>query len=180
MYIRQNTVEQKDSLFRYQSSGLQSSFISIESTIEKINKINAKNTVLSISFYKDPKFINYERTVFSMLDCWGLIGGVNEILGLLGKLVVSLFSSKIFYFSIISAFYQVDLTSSIDKKETVKTSGNSKIRKSKTQKDKIANSNKISVYLIFTKLIYLLLSFLLKAYQLILNKETEKGGIKQI
>ena len=55
MYIRQNTVEQKDSLFRYQPSGSESSFISIESVIEKFTKINSKNVVLIASFYKDPK-----------------------------------------------------------------------------------------------------------------------------
>ena len=99
MYIRQNTAEQKDSLFRYQPSGSQSSFISIESVIDKFFKTNS-NIVLLASFYKDPKSYNYERTVFSFLDCWGLIGGVNEILEIWGKLIVSLFSGKIFAFSV--------------------------------------------------------------------------------
>ena len=120
MYIRQNTAEQKDSLFRYQPLGSQSSFISIESASEKFTKINPQKNILIVSFYKDPKSYNYERTVFSFLDCWGLIGGVNEILEIWGKLIVSLFSGKIFAFSILSTLYQVDLTGSNHRKLTVK------------------------------------------------------------
>ena len=144
MYIRQNTAEQKDSLFRYQPSGTQSSFISIESVIEKFIKTNSK-IVLLASFYKDPKSYNYERTVFSFLDCWGLIGGVNEIREIWGKLIVSLFSGKIFAFSILSALYQVDLVSSVQRKETTKKVNHSKIRKSKTQRNKISNPKKFAV-----------------------------------
>ena len=124
--IRQNTGEQKDSLFRYQSTGAWFSFISIEPAGEKFSKIDSDNKVLTISFYKDPKSVNYERTVFSFLDGWGLIGGVNEILEISGKLIVSLFSGKIFAFSIISALYQVDLTGSNHCKQTVKVNDNSK------------------------------------------------------
>ena len=145
MYIRQNTAEQKDSLFRYQPSGTQSSFISIESVIDKFIKINSQKNVLLASFYKDPKSYNYERTVFSFLDCWGLIGGVNEILEIWGKLIVSLFSGKIFAFSILSALYQVDLISSVQRKETAKKVNRSKIRKSKTQRNKISNPKNFAV-----------------------------------
>ena len=144
MYIRQNTAEQKDSLFRYQPSGSQSSFISIESVIEKFTKIDS-NIVLLASFFKDPKSYNYERTVFSFLDCWGLIGGANEILEVCGKLIVSLFSGKIFAFSILSALYQVDLVSSVQRKETTKKIIHSKIRKSKTQRNKINNPQNFAV-----------------------------------
>ena len=144
MYIRQNTAEQKDSLFRYQPSGTQSSFISIESVIDKFIKTNSK-IVLLASFYKDPKSYNYERTVFSFLDCWGLIGGVNEILEIWGKLIVSLFSGKIFAFSILSALYQADLVSSIQRKETTKKVNRSKIRKSKTQRNKISKHQNFAV-----------------------------------
>ena len=137
IYIRQNTAEQKDSLFRYQSSGSKSSFISIESVIEKFIKSNSNNVIIA-SFYKDPKSYNYERTVFSFLDCWGLIGGVNEILEIWGKLIVSLFSGKIFAFSILSASYQVDLTGSNHRKQTIKVN-NHKYFETKCLKDKSKN-----------------------------------------
>ena len=64
----------------------------------------------SSRFYKDPVSDNYERQVFALLDVFGNIGGVNEILEIAGGLIVGLFSGKIFLFSILSALYQVDST----------------------------------------------------------------------
>ena len=40
-----------------------------------------------MTFYKDAKSVNYQRTVFSILDWTGMIGGVNEILELTGELI---------------------------------------------------------------------------------------------
>ena len=153
--IRQNTGEQKDSLFRYQSTGSRFSFISIEPVDEKFSKIDSNNKILTISFYKDPKSVNYERTVFSFLDGWGLIGGVNEILEISGKLIVSLFSGKIFAFSILSALYQVDLINSTQRKETSNSNSNGKLRKSKTQRNKISNFHSLSVCIFTNSHFYL-------------------------
>ena len=46
--------------------------------------------------------------MFGLLDLFGNVGGVNEILELTGALIVGLFSGKVFLFSVISSLYQVD------------------------------------------------------------------------
>ena len=62
------------------------------------------------SFYRDSKITSYYRNVFTWLDWFGNIGGVNEVLNTAGGLLVGLFSGKIFLYSLISALYQVDST----------------------------------------------------------------------
>ena len=117
LYIRQNTVERKDSIFRYEPVGISSSFYSIETAFEKIRRIKNDNCAFALTFYKDSRTINYDRSVFSFLDWWGLIGGVNEILAIAGQLIVGLFSGKIFAFTLLSAIYQVDMTTSKQRKD---------------------------------------------------------------
>ena len=49
----------------------------------------------------------YERTVFSVFDYTGLIGGVFEIFEVVGGFVVGYFSKKWFMFCMLSSLYQV-------------------------------------------------------------------------
>ena len=85
--IKQNTIELKDSIFRYEPFGYESSFISFETVSEQFYKVKAKEKwAMVINFYKDSKTTDYQRSVFSILDCWGLIGGVNELLKVCGGL----------------------------------------------------------------------------------------------
>lgn len=49
----------------------------------------------------------YERTVFSVFDFTGLIGGVFEIFEVIGGIIVGYFARKIILFSMISNLYQV-------------------------------------------------------------------------
>lgn len=46
-----------------------------------------------------------------MLEFFGNIGGLNEILKIVGGILVGLFSQKLFMYSIIKSLYQVDMTS---------------------------------------------------------------------
>ena len=64
--------------------------------------------LISIRFYKDSTSKSYERQVFGILDVFGNIGGVKEILEIAGALIVGLFSRKIFIFTLLSSLYQVD------------------------------------------------------------------------
>ena len=66
--------------------------------------------IIDFRFYKDSVSTSYERQVFALLDVFGNIGGVNEILEISGGLIVGIFSGKIFLFSLISSLYQVDST----------------------------------------------------------------------
>ena len=86
--IKRNSVEQKDSIFRYEPFGDQSSFISFDSVFEQFYKVRTKeNLALVINFYKDTRSTDYQRAVFSILDCCGLIRGVNELLKACGGLI---------------------------------------------------------------------------------------------
>ena len=59
-------------------------------------------------FSKDPQTDSYSRTVFSVLDFFGNIGGLNEVLEKIGELIVTIFASRLFTFSIVANLYQVD------------------------------------------------------------------------
>lgn len=54
--------------------------------------------------------MTYERSVFSVLDFFGNIGGLNEILEVAGGLLVGLFSQKLLMYSLIKSLYQVDMS----------------------------------------------------------------------
>ena len=61
-------------------------------------------------FAKDPQTDTYQRTVFSVLDFFGNIGGLNEVLERIGELIVAIFAERLFTYSIVSNLYQVDTT----------------------------------------------------------------------
>ena len=66
--------------------------------------------MLFFRFAKDPQTDTYERSVFSVLDFFGNIGGLNEVLEIIGKLIVAVFAGRLFIYSIVSNLYQVDTT----------------------------------------------------------------------
>lgn len=59
-------------------------------------------------FTKDQLSESYERSVFSFFDLTGNLGGLFEVLELVGALFVEFFAGKIFLYSILSRLYQVD------------------------------------------------------------------------
>ena len=107
IFVRENSVERKDSIFQFQPSTLISKFISLEDSILDKRKIRNDGVVILISFVKDQKTVSYQRTVLTFFDWCGLIGGINEILHLAGMLIVSSLSGKLFVFSLLSSLYQV-------------------------------------------------------------------------
>ena len=90
----------------YQTLSSDDSFVSIES-FQNVLKKEYKNKLFVATFRRDSKSITYQRTVMSFLDVCGLIGGVNEILRLVGSFIVSSISGKILVSSLLSALYQV-------------------------------------------------------------------------
>jgi hypothetical protein len=63
---------------------------------------------LEISFDKDASFDRYSRSVFSILDLAGNLGGINEILRISGGLIVCYLSKDLFLYSLLSKLYQVN------------------------------------------------------------------------
>ena len=56
----------------------------------------------------DSKYNVINRTVYSMTDMFGQIGGMDSILVSAGSILVGIFSSKIFMASLLSSFYYVN------------------------------------------------------------------------
>jgi hypothetical protein len=63
---------------------------------------------LALTFRKDAESDSYSRSVFSILDLFGNIGGVFEILQVTGGLIVGYFSRDLFLYSILTKLYQVN------------------------------------------------------------------------
>lgn len=62
---------------------------------------------LSIYIRLDNHVTNVSRTVYSVADMMGQVGGVYEILFLFGSLIVLLFADKLFFSSIMQKIYQI-------------------------------------------------------------------------
>ena len=105
VYIRENKAETIDDYFNYSPNGDESGFVSIERIDQDIHE---SSSIVNIRFIKDPTSDTYERSVFSLLDALGNIGGVNEVLQVSCGMIISIFSGRMFLYSIISSLYQVD------------------------------------------------------------------------
>lgn len=123
IYLRKNQVEVQDSFFTYAPGGDKSSFVNIKRYDTLISNENDDGTVLSIYFMKDYEYETYERSVYSFLDFAGNLGGINEVLEVIGGLLVGIVADKLFFYSILSRLYQVDPLSKqelVDKAEKEK------------------------------------------------------------
>ncbi len=63
--------------------------------------------ILGVLFTKDAINTEYERSVFTILDAFGNIGGLLEIFSIIGGFMVGIFSEKLFFYRIFSRMYQV-------------------------------------------------------------------------
>ena len=86
----------------------QSTFYDIGTkNIKTINQVATGGAVAFISVGPDPKTIQYERTVYSLFDLFGYLGGLYDFMLFIGFWLVNTFQDKIFYNSLISSLYQV-------------------------------------------------------------------------
>lgn len=119
-YVQSNQAEYNDNVFQYSPDGTQKDLISVNRVDQDL--LDSSDEVLtSIYFVKDYEYVKYSRNVFSLLEMFGNIGGLFEILEVSGSLLVGCFASHLFDYSIVSTFYQVDTTNQdddIDKDES--------------------------------------------------------------
>ena len=104
-YFRKNEAETKDSYYSIIPETKQYEFVDIDKTN---NYISSSETVLTMKFFKSNQSQKIERSVFTLLDLLGLIGGVFEIFSIIGGILVYTFADRIFHYSILSNLYQVD------------------------------------------------------------------------
>ena len=60
------------------------------------------NHIFKYFFTLDQQVDQYQRTVYSFLDLFGFVGGIYELLKILGQSIVTFFTSNLLYFSILS------------------------------------------------------------------------------
>ena len=79
--------------------------------------------------------MSYERTVFSLLDLFGNLGGINEILQIAGGLLVGIYADHLFFYSLFGRIYQVQTESKDNSSNTITTKKSIKelIRKKSAQ-----------------------------------------------
>ena len=109
VYVKDNEVELKDNIFQYSPDGDEKKFVSVERVDQSFSNYNVNNSLLmSVTFIKDYNYDAYERKVFTLLEVFGNLGGLFEVLGIVGGILVGSSAERFFNYSIISHLYQVD------------------------------------------------------------------------
>lgn len=72
------------------------------------NNFRVSQNYVLVYFVLSQEYEEYERTRFTFLDVWGLIGGIFEICRIVGFYTVSFTSSHQFYNSLLSRLYHVE------------------------------------------------------------------------
>ena len=105
LYVRENKAVLHDDLIQY-GQNKEHHFYSVERT--KTDFEDQTGTAkINVYLTMDNHVYNYERTVFSLLDLTGLIGGAFELCEILGGIFVGYFSQKLLNFSMLSRLYQI-------------------------------------------------------------------------
>jgi len=116
MYIQKRTYSALDSIFQFFNSEQQHEFVGVDRTSLDASDLDpTHSSILILKFVLDNYERNYERQVYSLLAFTGDIGGVFQILEVLGALLVFVFTKNLFMYRILSQMYQID-NSKISKK----------------------------------------------------------------
>ena len=100
--IKKSKVELIDSFFQLGQSE-EKTFYSVGKTNTDLIVIgSASNTLLTLRFVQDPSLEEYERRVYSIFDVTGKLGGVYEILFIIGAFLTRKFNSKTYLYSVFS------------------------------------------------------------------------------
>ena len=106
-YFQNNYVEAQDDYLSIISQPTKHSYISLAAVYDSL--LTSDEEIIKFSFYKSNHETTIERSVFTLLDLLGNLGGIFEVLSVSGSIIVAIFSNKMFYFSIFSSLYQVDM-----------------------------------------------------------------------
>ena len=108
LLVRNNHVVLSDSFIQFGQTKKQ--FYSIENDrLDFTARDFSFSLYASIVIRMEAREDTYERTVFSFFDFTGLVGGVFEILEVIGSIVVSFFANRLFMFWMLSNLYQVQM-----------------------------------------------------------------------
>ena len=104
--VRRNDVIDITSALPFASSN-RYSFFSVGEIFQDYYSEKADGVILDLKFIFDDKYQTINRTVFSVGDMFGKIGGMDSMLWMIASFFVGLFSSKLYKFSLVSSFYNV-------------------------------------------------------------------------
>ena len=107
LYFQENQVNSQDSYLSVTSEGQESSFISLADSRSTIRPTN-ESEIMRINFLKSNQHTTIERSVFTLLDLLGILGGIFGALTAGGGLIINIISDRLFHYSILSDLYQVD------------------------------------------------------------------------
>ncbi|CAI2384501.1 unnamed protein product [Moneuplotes crassus] len=97
-------------------------FIGFDTIIERMaTEGNPDESLLAIRFTKDPSSKSYDRSVFTVLEAFGNVGGLLEIFSIAGGLIVSLFAERLFFYTIFSKMYLLEESEKPSQDERIPT-----------------------------------------------------------
>ena len=105
--VQENTAMRSDNVF-YSEPYNETTFYDIGTkNIKTVNNIVTGGAAAFITVGPDPKTIHYERTVYTLLDLFGYLGGLYDFMLFVGFWLVQGFQTKIFNNVLFSNLYQV-------------------------------------------------------------------------
>jgi hypothetical protein len=128
--IQQNTAELKENMF-FNMFSQEKEFYSIGDRHDSFENFNFyRKSYASIYFKLSQKSEHYERTVFTLFDMFGMLGGIFEILSKFGMYFVSLFSVKLLNNILFSKLYQIRVDKAPSFQLNTRNHGNKLLEKS--------------------------------------------------
>ena len=113
-FIRENTALTSDNIF-FNEPFKETKFFDIgDQNFKTINQVVSGGSYLFISLGNYYQTNQYERTVYSLLDLFGYLGGLYDFLLVVGFVYVNSFQEKIYQNLISSNMYQVKSSSGTD------------------------------------------------------------------
>ena len=109
VYAQQRSSSCLDSYFNILNPAEQNTFAGFENFIQDTTDLAAGNgNLVRIFVALDSSQVQYSRSVYSFLSFTGDLGGVFQILEIIGTVIVSVFVNRLFYYSVLSKIYQID------------------------------------------------------------------------
>jgi hypothetical protein len=140
MFAKENSIELRDNRIGIAGSEYKD-FISLEdSTFDIVDFSSLEYFDITINLSTEKS--NYQRSVFTLFDLSGLIGGLFEVLTMIFGIFVAFISKHSFYHSIFKRLYQVDTDSDKNRQQPLFPFNNRRrVGTEKIEESKYDNTN---------------------------------------
>ena len=113
LYIKQNDVELNDAYVQIGNSQ-QMSFLNVDRFALDIFSESSSGQVFDVTVRLDPYKDSYQRVVFSLLDVFGTVGGIFQVLQTVFGLIISIITAEVFLSSAFRRLYFTNTEESED------------------------------------------------------------------